>query len=433
MDKTETPRRLRSVAASLCVAVVLVGGALGGLSAGAPIAAAATGHAKHAAQRIGPLPKVLRSLPGASHVLYDYTSHRAVGWWQKAAPCPGPKGRTLRPKSITKTSVLGGEMRGWCPLHAGDVLLYVPNADVLTRTNPNFTVGAGTVVHDGGLAAGTKVSYISTGARSFKVTSAVATALREAYTTMQQYDFGAWQLAFASSPSGAPVIAPAAIPKRLAREYVDPKSPYYGQVAKRGAWYCTIPRSARRLVAALSGATTAGVIGLFATPTAPTPCLASHHYYAPSSALSPRYATVQVTPLRGYRTTAAVAGFFVEANRKLTNVYRVWAPFGAEAAFGAPWIKGPAHWVHAFTSGWAELRPSHATATDPRTMQIWQPLVGVAAWPSGFLVGGPPRLPAALCSSPSTAPVIVLSTGGAAVAPAALAMSGVAPQDALCH
>lgn len=415
-------RRFCNVVAALCVAALC---AAAGIGAGAPSAAATTKPAKHAAstgnakkpatQRIGPLPKSLRDLPGARNVLYDYATHRAVGWWQKAAPCPGPRGRTLRPESVTRLSVNGGHMRGWCPLHAGDVLMYVPNADSLTPTAMNFTLTAGTVVHGGYRGAGVKVSFISTGAQSFTITPAVAKALREAYTTMNDYDYTAWDAVFTSHPP----VAPARLPQRLAREYVDPRSPYYAQVAKGGTWYCTIPRAERPWVTALSGAQFASIAGIFGTPRGHgTMCAAYRHMHvvAPGSG----WATAEVPPATGYLAgTTGVVGFYVETNRKRTKVYRVWVPHAAQVSLDAPWFKGLAHYVYAFTSGWAELRPSRPTAEDPRTMQIWQPTTGMAVWPSSYLFGwgARPRPYKALCTSPLASATIVLADGDEGPAP----------------
>ena len=415
MKIAETPRRLRrSVVASLCVAFVLVGGALGGLGVGAQRAAAATGHAKHGTtQRIGPLPKSLRGLPGAHDVLFNYGVHLVENWRTRPAPCPGPKGGTLRPKSVARTSVLGGAMRGWCPLHPGDVLMYVPNAVTLTSGSTSLTLPAGAVVtaHDLRTTSG-----ISTGAPSFKVSTAVAKALSEAYTTMQQYDFGARYLIFATTSTGAPTITPAHLPQRLAREYTDPKSPYYGQVARGPAWACTIPRRERRWVFALSGAPWASAAPTFTTPDPQlTSCAASQHYHAPIPGTPNTWSVAQVTPVTGYAGTRWPAGFFVETNRSLTRVYRVWVPWGAELSLNAPWIAGADHYIATVTSGWAELRPASPTATDPRPMQVWQPLAGTARWPSGFIAGRLPSPTATgyeLCATPPPAPTIILSNGG---------------------
>ncbi|GEM_PF-4295663 len=408
MRNEKPPRGLHRTVAAIAALIVLSGAGLVGVAA--PSAAAAKGHGRNRthAQRIGPLPKALRSLPGARDVLWDYTTRRVVPWTTRPAPCSGPHGRTLRPKSVFRRSVLGGEMRGWCPLYAGDVLLYVPTADALTSGSTSLTVPAGAVVTARDLRT---TSGISTGAKSFKVTTAVAEAIQEAATTMIAWNETADEAVFATPPP----VTPAELPHLLATQFVDPKSPYYAQVAEGSAWDCTIPHRERRLVIATSGAPYAGVAPLFVTPTAATSCVASRRYYAPAaSPAESAWANAQVTPVSSYSaTTRWPAGFFVESNRSLTRVYRVWVPWGAEVSFDAPWIAGAAHDIAAYTSGWAELRPGHPSATDPRRMQVWQPAVGGAAWPTGFLVGPSAALPTitTFCTSSPPSPTIVLSDG----------------------
>ena len=421
----------------------------------ATYAAAATGHATHAASskaakkdRIGPMPKALRSLPGAPDALYNYTTKLVVPWTARPAPCPGPRGGTLRPKSITKPAVLATAMRGWCPLHAGDVLMYVPNADVLTRTNPNFTLPAGTVISPSALRKSwtvlpkyvTSTSYVSTGARSFTITPAVAKALKEAYTTMRNYGFGSTQLVFATFNGGQPVT-PAELPERLAHDYVDRFSPYYAQVARGLGWSCTIHHPGPSLALALSQASTASSAGTLATrgsSKADTTCAYSHHY-RPATTATLYYDQVQVTPAASYfSSTPWPAGFFVETNKTRTRVYRVWVPWASEVSADETWINGPTRYLHSFTSGWAELRPARPTTTDPRTMQVWQPLGGLAAWPSGFVAGWTPTFHSFTfaCTTPSTTPSIVLSTASQRRAPA-LSQSVVASRSAfraaICH
>ena len=439
MGGTRRDGRLRRAVVALAAIAALSGAGLVGGSVGAPSAAAAT-NARHASQhttskkkaekpaklRIAPWPKALRDLPGADHVLYDGAKHAAVLWTARPAPCPGPHGRTIRPKSVLKGTVLGGWMLGWCPLHPADVLLYVPSAITVTPGYATLVLPAGTVVKSLPSTTGGRISLISTGARSFKVTGSVEKALTVAVAaTMRLYDFLAWRRVFVSGAT-LPALPLATLGQTIARNTVDPKSPYYSQVAKGPLWVCTLAKSRRADVLrygwTISRAPSASVAASFTV--VKDECSTGQPYtHQAATAVPFEYANVQVTPLRSYISDHLAshqrgypAGFFVEANRTLSRVYRVWAPWGAELSFNEPWLLRPGHpghWLHVFVSGWAELRPAHQTTTDPRTMQVWQPEIGAAAWPSGFIAGFPPTVVgtyAFTCATPSTAPQIVRST-----------------------
>ncbi len=435
MGGTRRDGRLRRAVVALA-AIAALSGALAGLGADAPSAAAATS-ARHASQhttskkkaekpaklRIAPLPKALSDLPGADHVLWNAATHLIVPWTDRPAPCPGPHGRTIRPKSVLKGTVLGGWMRGWCPLHPGDVLLYVPSAITVTPGYATLVLPAGSVVKSLPSTTGGRISLISTGARSFKVTGSVEKALTVAVaTTMRLYDFLAWRRVFVAGAT-LPALPLATLGQTIARNTVDPKSPYYSQVAKGPLWVCGLPKSRRSEVLrygwTISSAPSASVAGAFTMLGGRCPKDGRYPHQA-ATAVPFEYANVQVTPLRSYisgdlawHQRGYPAGFFVEANRTLNRVYRVWVPWGAELSFNKPWKPGPTHWFHAFVSGWAELRPARPTTTDPRTMQVWQPEVGTDAWPSGFIVGFLPNVVGTyvfVCATPSTAPQIVRST-----------------------